>query len=90
MNYFDGNYNLSMSKSEDPNFDQFEKEIGISVLDQDATQMHELFLSLVKAGFKERQALTLVAMIVNESSQEEIIFTMDPDLLDEDEEDDEQ
>jgi hypothetical protein len=74
-----------MSDFEDSSFEQFEKEIGISVLDQDATQMHELFLSLVKAGFKERQALVLVALIVNESSQEDVVFSLDPDALEDDE-----
>jgi hypothetical protein len=69
-----------MSKSEEPDFDALSKELGVSPLDQDAIQMYELYKSLMKAGFVELQALRLVSMIVNESMQEEIIFTgMDVD-----------
>jgi hypothetical protein len=77
-----------MSKSEEPDFDALSKELGVSPLDQDAIQMYELYKSLMKAGFVELQALRLVSMIVNESMQEEIIFTgMD---VDEDGSDDEE
>jgi hypothetical protein len=55
-------------KPEEPNFDALEEELDFSFLDEEAVQMHELFNSLTKAGFKERQALTLVAMIVNETT----------------------
>jgi hypothetical protein len=42
--------------------------------------MFELYKSLIKAGFIEIQALRLVSMIVNESMQDEIVFTgMDTD-----------
>lgn len=69
-----------MSKSEEPDFEAFSKELDVSPLDQDAIQMYELYKSLIKAGFIEIQALRLVSMIVNESMQEEIIFTgMDTD-----------
>ena len=64
-----------MSKSEEPDFEAFSKELDVSPLDQDAIQMYELYKSLMKAGFIEIQALRLVSMIVNESMQEEIIFT---------------
>ena len=77
-----------MSKSEEPDFDALSKELGVSPLDQDAIQMYELYKSLMKAGFVELQALRLVSMIVNESMQEEIIFTgmdVDEDGSDEEE-----
>jgi hypothetical protein len=69
-----------MSKSEDSDFEAFSKELDVSPLDLDAIQMFELYKSLMKAGFVEIQALRLVSMIVNESMQDEIIFTgMDTD-----------
>lgn len=69
-----------MSKSEDSDFEAFSKELDVSPLDLDAIQMFELYRSLTKAGFIEIQALRLVSMIVNESMQDEIIFTgMDTD-----------
>ena len=64
-----------MSKSEDSDFEAFSKELDVSPLDLDAIQMFELYKSLIKAGFIEIQALRLVSMIVNESMQDEIIFT---------------
>ena len=69
-----------MSKSEDSDFEAFSKELDDSPLDLAAIQMFELYKSLIKAGFIEIQALRLVSMIVNESMQDEIIFTgMDTD-----------
>ena len=69
-----------MSKSEDSDFEAFSKELDVSPLDLDAIQMFELYKSLIKAGNIEIQALRLVSMIVNESMQDEIIFTgMDTD-----------
>lgn len=77
-----------MAENEEPNFDKFEQELNLSPLDQDSMQMHEMFLSLQRAGFRERQALTLVAMIVSEANEDAIIFTSstedDFDDLDED------
>ena len=69
-----------MSKLEDSDFEAFSKELNVSPLDLDAIQMFELYKSLIKAGFIEIQALRLVSMIVNESMQDEIVFTgMDTD-----------
>lgn len=78
-----------MSDKEEPNFEALETELGVSPLDQDAVQMHELYKSLVKAGFREKAALYLVAMIVNESMDEgDVTFTMyepsDDDEFDDD------
>jgi hypothetical protein len=80
------NYNLNMSESEEPDFDALSKELDVSPLDQDAVQMHELYKSLIKAGFREKAALYLVAMIVNETMDDStgITFTAS------DEEDDEE
>lgn len=64
------NYNLSMSDKEEPNFEQLAQELNLSVMDQDAISMYELYQSLMKAGFKEKAALYLVAMIVAESQDE--------------------
>ena len=39
-------------------------------LEQDAAQMHEMFRALLTAGFEERQALQLVAFLIEESHGE--------------------
>lgn len=80
-----------MSDKEEPNFDALEEELDVSPLDQDAVQMHELYKSLLKAGFREKAALYLVAMIVNESMEDNagITFTMlDPEEMEDDSDDD--
>jgi hypothetical protein len=69
-------------KPEEPDFKALEEDLGINIMDQDAVQMHELYKSLLKAGFREKAALYLVAMIVNESMEDNggITFTMlDPE-----------
>jgi hypothetical protein len=45
--------------------------------------MHEMFVSLQKAGFNERQALQLVAFLVEESGNggAQIQFMADPDMF---------
>jgi hypothetical protein len=75
---------------EEPDFNALEDQMRMSPMDQDAVQMHELYQSLVRAGFREKAALYLVAMIVNESMDEStgITFTVDPNDLDDDFEDD--
>jgi hypothetical protein len=52
---------------EEPDFNRLEDEFGLSPLDQDALQMHELFNSLVRAGFNDKQAIRLVALIISET-----------------------
>jgi hypothetical protein len=74
-------------KPEEPDFNALEDEMRMSPMDQDAVQMHELYQSLVRAGFREKAALYLVAMIVNESMDEStgVTFTMlDPEEVDDD------
>jgi hypothetical protein len=62
-------------KPEEPDFRKFEEELNLSPLDEDAFQMFELFNSLLRAGFRERQALTLVAMIVNDANESEFFYS---------------
>ncbi len=64
------------------NLDDLEFE-GMTPLDQDAANMHEMFESLQKAGFTERQALQLVAFLVEESGNggAQIQFMADPDMF---------
>jgi hypothetical protein len=65
--------------------DAFEDAIGSSPLDEDAVQMHELFLSFIKAGFLEHQALRLVALLIDQANAESIIFATHEDEEDDDE-----
>jgi hypothetical protein len=78
-----------MSDKEEPDFDALETDLGVSVLDQDAVQMHELYKSLLKAGFRDKAALYLVAMIVNESmeQQDSTFIRFDLDFEEDDESD---
>lgn len=69
--------------SEEPDFDRLEREIGLSPFDEDALQMHEMFNSFLRAGFREKQALQLIAMIVNDS---ELYYSIDVDSDDDDSE----
>lgn len=71
------------SKPEEPDFDKLAEELNLSPLDQEAFQMFELFHSLQKAGFREKQALQLVAMIVNDA---EMYYSADVDSDDDDSE----
>jgi hypothetical protein len=45
-------------------FDELSGEISMSPLDDQSNQLHEVFLSLRKAGFTEKQALYIVSMSV--------------------------
>jgi hypothetical protein len=78
-----------MSDKEEPDFDALETDLGVSVLDQDAVQMHELYKSLLKAGFRDKAALYLVAMIVNESmeQQDSTFIRFDSDFEEDDDSD---
>lgn len=57
-------------KPEEPDFDQLEQSLNLSPMDEEALQMNELFNSLSRAGFNEKQSLTLVAMIVNDMHEQ--------------------
>ena len=72
---------------EEPDFNRLEDEFGLSPLDQDALQMHELFNSLVRAGFNDKQAIRLVALIISETDtfdESIVIRTSDMDFQFED------
>ena len=75
------------NKPEEPDFDALEDDLGLSPMDEETLQMHELFKSLLRAGFRERQALVLVAMIVNDMNEQAIIVQQSHEDVDEDDED---
>jgi len=64
-------------KPEEPDFEKLEADIGLTPLDEEAFQMHEMFQSLMRAGFRERQALILVGIIINEANESEIYYVKD-------------
>jgi hypothetical protein len=64
-------------KPEEPDFEKMEAELGLTPLDEDAFQMFEMFNSLLRAGFRERQALILVGIIINEANESEIYYVKD-------------
>jgi len=57
-----------VSKKDDDNLDHLEFD-GLSPLEQDAANMHEMFVALQGAGFTERQALQLVAFLIDRSDE---------------------
>lgn len=57
-----------MSKNDDNSLDAYEHD-GLSPLEQDAGAMHEMFCALQGAGFTERQALQLVAFLIDRSDE---------------------
>lgn len=64
-------------------FEDIAGPVHVSPLDEQSFEMHELFVSLVQAGFKERQALLLVAYILSES-QEMTYYSISPEDDDDD------
>ena len=54
---------------EENNLDHLEFD-SPTPLEQDAAQMHEMFRALIKAGFEEKQALMLVAFLIEEAHGE--------------------
>jgi hypothetical protein len=68
-------------KPEEPDFDKLEKEFGLTPFDEDALQMNEMFHSFMRAGFREKQALQLIAMIVGDSG---LYYSVDVDGDDDD------
>ena len=52
-------------------------------LKEDAANMHEMFVALMKAGFQERQALQLVAFMIDESGdRSNVQIVINQDLID--------
>jgi hypothetical protein len=69
---------------EDPaDLGALEQELEMSFLDEEAVQMHELYKSFVRAGFRERQALLLVAMMANDAADDGV-YMHEMDMDDED------
>lgn len=68
----------------DDDLSALEKDLNISETDVDAIHMFELFTSLQRAGFNERQALTLVALF-GVPDPDMVIYSID-NLDDEDDE----
>lgn len=67
--------------NEENNLEEFEFE-GMSPLEQDAANMHEMFLALMKASFTERQALQLVAFLIDRSDEtNDIHIHVDQDTI---------
>lgn len=67
--------------------EKMEQELWISPMDEDSIQMFEMYRSLLRAGFRERQALTLVATIINEAQMSEIYYVRDDEDPEEDQKD---
>jgi hypothetical protein len=67
--------------SEENNLDDFEFD-GMSPLEQDAANMHEMFLALMKAGFTERQGLQLVAFLIDRADENnDVNIHIDGDII---------
>lgn len=67
--------------SEEDNLDDFEFD-GMSPLEQDAANMHEMFLALIKSGFTERQALQLVAFLIDRADENnDVNIHIDGDMI---------
>jgi hypothetical protein len=78
------------SKPEEPDFSNFAVQLNMSPLDLEAVHMYELFNSLQRAGFLERQALLLVAMIATETEDARVQYSLEDDDDEEDTEENEE
>lgn len=58
-------------------FEELVSELGLSPLDEYAYQMYEMYESLLRAGFHERQALILLAIIMSEDNASEAYYVRD-------------
>lgn len=56
---------------------------SLSPLEEDAANMHELFLAFVKAGFTEDQALKLIALMADQPDVQTVNFHFEGDLSEE-------
>lgn len=77
---------MTKSNDEENNLDDFEFD-GMSPLEQDAANMHELFVALVKAGFNEQQSLRLVSYLVETADGSDMHIHLNNELLRDDDED---
>lgn len=76
------------SKPEDSDLSNFAIQLNMSPLDLEAVHMYELYNSLLRAGFLERQALLLVAMIATETDDAQAQYMVIADDEDDDDDDD--
>lgn len=67
----------------DDDLSALEKDLNISETDVDAIHMFELFTSLQRAGFNERQALTLVALF-GVPDPDMVLYTLEDEEFDDD------
>jgi hypothetical protein len=67
---------MSEKPEEPTDLSALEQQLELSYLDEEAVHMHELYKSLIRAGFRERQALLLVAMIANDA-QDDGVYIQD-------------
>lgn len=56
---------------------------SLSPLEEEAANMHEMFLALTKAGFTEKQALQLIAMMVDSENVDTVHFHFDEQMSEE-------
>lgn len=67
--------------AQEDNLDDFEFD-SLSPLEQDAANMHEMFLALMKAGFEERQALQLIAFLLDRADEDnDVHIHIDGDMI---------
>jgi hypothetical protein len=64
------------------NLDHLEFD-SLSPLEEEAANMHEMFLALCKAGFTEKQALTLIALMVEHDSVDTVHFHFNDEMSEE-------
>lgn len=69
--------------SDKPNDDLAHLEFdSLSPLEEEAANMHEMFLALTKAGFTEDQGLKLLALMVDQESIETVHLHFDSEMSD--------
>lgn len=73
----------SKNPSDKPSDDLSHLEYSLSPLEEEAANMHEIFLALEKAGFTEDQALKLVALMADQPDVETVHFHFDNDMSEE-------
>lgn len=71
------------NQSDKPSDDLSHLEYSLSPLEEEAANMHEVFLALEKAGFTEDQALKLVALMADQPDVETVHFHFDDKMSDE-------
>lgn len=77
-----------MAKDQDKSSDDNNDDLAhlefdsLSPLEEDAANMHEMFLALLKAGFTEDQGLKLVALLVDSSEVDTVHFHFDEGMSD--------